>query len=504
MWYSGLMMNKSIKVIGYAVCALALAGCAQSAQPVRLLKPASGYNVAIIVIDALRADHVGAYGYHRNTTPFLDSLAAQGLVFERASSHSTFTRESVSALLSGVLPSENPVGMGWFAKPDPDRKNLAELFADAGYRTGFFTDTPVFEEAVFAKGFSDYERLPTPWGASGSGMDLSKRALAFTGNTAGKPFMMYVHYLDPHDPYEPPDAFYRRFAKERFPNPINVMQEVRPFCHDLIKQGFGPGEARFEDMVLRYDAEIAEQDAAIEALFRGMDQQGLLDKTLFIITSDHGEEFLDHDFVEHAWTVYEEVLHIPLILWRPGVAPAGRIADRVKLADLLPTLTQAIGVRCDRTDLAGEAWFAEREGQWVFVPPVKPVIAEMMLETRGNVRALIYNDYKYIASPKWLTPEGCAEATKQQKLWIAQCRIGTFAKTDPFGPAVYEALYDLRADPREKNNILATNPAKARELKAMLDAYVAVCAKRPHRSEPPPPAELTPEMRKQLDDLGYF
>ncbi|MCX5757905.1 MAG: sulfatase [Candidatus Hydrogenedentes bacterium] len=317
-------MTKRFLAIECAMLALLAAACA---KPVPLLTPANGYNVVIVVIDALRADHLGAYGYARKTSPFLDSLAAQGLVFEHASSHSSFTRESVSAIFSGVSPSENPVGAGWFAKPDPARKNIAELFADAGHRTGFFTDSPTFEEPRFANGFSEYERLPTPWGGSGSGADLSKRALAFTAKPAGKPFMMYVHYLDPHEPYDPPDAFYLRFAKQRYPNPVGV-GEVRPICHELIEQGFGPGEPRFDDLMLRYDAEIAETDAAVEALFRGMAEQGVLDKTIVVVTTDHGEEFLDHGFVEHAWTVYEEVLHVPLILWRPGMIPAGGRALR--------------------------------------------------------------------------------------------------------------------------------------------------------------------------------
>ncbi len=494
-------MMRRFLAIGCTVLALLTPGCA---KPVQLLKPANGYNVVVVVVDALRADHLGAYGYARKTSPFLDSLAGQGLVFEHASSHSTFTRESVSSILSGVPPSENPVGAGWFAKPDPARKNIAELFADAGYRTGFFSDHPVFEEPVFANGFSEYERLSTPWGGSGSGANLSKRALEFTSKQVGKPFMMYMHYLDPHEPYDPPDAFYLRFAKQLYPNPLNVMRDVRPICHELIKQGFGPGEPRFDDLMLRYDAEIAETDAAVEALFRGMAEQGVLDKTIVIVTADHGEEFLEHGFVEHAWTVYEEVLHVPMILWRPGVVPAGRIADRVKLVDLLPTLTRAMGVRCDRTDLGGEAWFAEHNGAWTFVPPSKPIIAEMLLETRSNVRAVIHDGFKYIASPKWLTPEGCAEAATRQQPWIAQVRAGTFKKTDPFGPAVHEALYDLRADPGEKQDIMAKRPEKARQLKSILDGYVAKCAKLPHRSEPPGATKLSPEMKQEMEDLGYF
>lgn len=496
---STLVMNTN-RVIACAVLALLLAACGGSARPVLA---GNGCNVVVVCIDALRADHLGLYGYARKTSPFLDSLAVDGMVFEHASSHSTFTRESVSALFSGVPPSENPTGAGWFAKPDPDRKNLAELFADAGYRTGFFTDQPTFEEPTFAKGFSDYEKLPTPFGGSGSGSDLSKRALTFTAKAAGKPFMMYLHYLDPHEPYAPKDDFYFRFAKERFPKPLDVMRDIRPVCHNLIKEGFGPGDPRFEDLVLRYDAEIAETDAAVETLFRGLKEQGVLDKTIVVVTADHGEEFLDHGFVEHAWTVYEEVLRVPLIIWRPGMVPAGRSADRVKQVDLLPTLTRLTEVPCNRTDLAGEALFTKNNGAWTFAAPVKPVIAEMLLQTRSNIRAVIQDGYKYIASPKWLTPEGCAEAVKQQKIGIAQVRAGKFKGYEPFGPTVHEALYDLKADPGEKNDLMAQAPDKAQSLKSTLDAFVAKCAKLPHRYDAPANTVLTPEMEALKKQLGY-
>ncbi|MCX5757904.1 MAG: hypothetical protein NTU83_05260 [Candidatus Hydrogenedentes bacterium] len=128
----------------------------------------------------------------------------------------------------------------------------------------------------------------------------------------------------------------------------------------------------------------------------------------------------------------------------------------------------------------------------------------MLLETRGHIRAVIHDGFKYIASPKWLTPDGCSEAATHQKPAIAQVRAGTFKNIDPFGPTVYEALYDLRADPGEKQDIMAKVPEKARQLKSILDGYVAKCAKLPHRSEPPAGPELSPEMKQQMDDLGYF
>ncbi len=462
-------------------------------------------NVIIIVLDALRADHLGCYGYARKTSPFIDSLAAEGILFQRAMSNSSYTRESVSTLMTGLLPSSSPTGTGWFAKPNPATVNMGELFSNAGYATLFLTDAPVFATTPFGRGFAEKDLIPTKWGESGSGPAVSKRALAFVARQTGKKFMMYLHYIDPHAPYSPPDEYYLRFAKTRLPNLPDLMGDIRPNLPKFLAEGFGPGEVRFEDQIAGYDGEIALNDFAVATLCGGLKDLGVLDRTLIIFTSDHGEEFLDHGFVEHAWTVYNEVLHVPLILWRPGLFQPARVDARVSHCDLLPTLVRLLGLPCERTDLAGTPLLTRQGDQWTFAAPTKPIISEEMLQTRPQVRAVIQGDFKYIAAQKWLTPTECAEASKHQKPGIEAVRTGTFEGVDILGPPVYEALYNLASDPKEQHNILAESPDRALELRTIMETYMASCPK-PIKGPAPEPQDQqwTPERQDQMKALGYF
>jgi membrane-anchored protein YejM (alkaline phosphatase superfamily) len=169
------------------------------------------HNLIIIVVDALRADHLGCYGYARNTSPFLDDLANESIVFEKALANSSYTRESISCLFSGRLPSSSG-SYGYGAVPADPNKNLGELFRRAGYKTGFLSTTVVLTDRAFTAGFDHVDHLVTEWSASGMSSRLSEKALEFVQETEGRKFMLYLHYLDPHAPYDPPEALYLRYA----------------------------------------------------------------------------------------------------------------------------------------------------------------------------------------------------------------------------------------------------------------------------------------------------
>ena len=477
---------------------------AETATPEGLPR-AEGFNVIVIVIDALRADHLGCYGYERKTSPFMDSLAAEGIVFERALSHSSFTCESVATLLTGVLPSGSPTGAGWFARPNPRTANMAELFARAGYACGLFTDTPALELGAFGKGFCEAKRVPTDWGRSGLAPQVTELALEFVKKNAGKRVMMYLHYLDPHAPYEPSDQAYLRFADKVYPNPLALFSEVRPNITGLIEDGFGPGDPRFEDMVLRYDAEISEVDGAVKALLQGLGELGALEDTLVVVTADHGQEFLDHGFVEHAWTLYDESIHVPLIFWRPGLFAPGRIAERVSHADMLPTLLDLAAIACDRQGFSGTPLFVREGEQWTFTPPHKPVISELLLETRNLMHAVILDDQKYVAAQKWMAPGECAQAAKKQHELIKQLRAGTLERPNIWGAVEREEFYDLSSDPEEKRNIIGKPPEKYDSLKRILAAYEASCPEQlPLSSSERSRPELSDELEEQMEGIGYL
>ena len=313
-------------------------------------KPLSQYNLILINIDSLRADHLGTYGYGRDTSPFIDELAAEGIVFERAFSNSSYTRESVASLLSGRLPSVAG-STGWYATLSEEARSLSESFRASGCETGFFSNTIMLRDPGFTQGFDEVQHLPERWGISGAGLRLSKRALAFVADRGGRRFMMYLHYLDPHGPYDPAAEHYLRFSPQVSASPLRLYTDLRPRLPELLRDGVRPGEARFEDLIRRYDAEIFDTDRAVEALFRGLEELDLLDGTLVVITADHGEEFLEHGFVEHAWTLYRESLHVPLILWAPLAFGPSRIDAPVSGIDIAPTLLHLMEVPYDGSDL---------------------------------------------------------------------------------------------------------------------------------------------------------
>jgi arylsulfatase len=468
-----------------------------SPEPPRALR---GHNLILINVDTLRADHLGCYGYARDTSPFIDQLAEGGILFERALSNSSFTRESVSVLFSGRLPTSG-ASTGWDAAPSEMQPTLAERLLAHGLRTGFFSNTTMLEHPAFTRGFEEFEHLPDRWGVSRAGPALTERALEYVERHAGERFALYLHYLDPHGPYDPPTNRYERFAQSPFPAPVSLYKEVRPDCAALIEEGFGPGDDRFEDLVLRYDAEIADTDAAIELLVKGLEEIGLLEKTLVVLTADHGEEFLEHAFVEHAWTLYGESLHVPLILWSPGALEPQRNGSIVSTVDVLPTLLELMGVPYEGKDFDGQALLKWNGDDVRTVPPPQRFIGELLIRERNVLRTVIEDPFKYIVAYRWLRPEARPEAARiEQKLRAQEGR-------PPFplwGPVVEEQLYRLSDDPREERNVLTTYPGWRAKLRRELEAYQKRCEEHGLAPGETPSPDLSPEERSRLRELGYL
>ncbi len=461
-------------VLALTILAALAAGCGSAPAPPQAFPD---YNVLIIVLDSLRADHLGCYGYHRPTSPVMDAMAAEGVLFERAQSNSSYTNESIAALFSGRFPSAHAWGAGWQARPDPDSPTLAERFQAAGYATGMFSNTPQLNFPAFWRGFDEMECY-AEWGHSGLGPRLVDRALRFYRDHRRAKSFVYLHFLDPHSPYDPPDDFYRKFADPPLPRDqwIRLWEDVRPHVPALVETGFGPGDPRFEDLVARYDAEIAFEDSNLGRLFEGMRRFGVLDKTLVVITADHGEEFLDHGYVEHAWRVYWESVHVPLIFHAPRALPPARMPDRVSLVDLAPTLLTFAGIRYDPEGFDGTALFRRDQNRWVFTPHGKPIIAENLMQSRNLVRMVQEGDYAYLAAQKWLSVAECSEAAAIEREIRKDLATGKRPLTDIWGPIVHEELYDMAADPGQQVNIIGDAPAEIpARMRRILEQYRRRC-----------------------------
>jgi len=486
-------MNKRKVRLCVSLLVLVLAGVLGSCRRAPLsersqLPNLKNHNVLIILSDALRADHLGCYGYHRNTSPFIDSLAAEGVVFERAIAPSTYTAQAVSALFSGQLPSRLGA-TEWSARPPDNVTLLAERFQKAGYATGFIAPTPVLADSAFKRGFDKVLQFPAITGENRNHplVDLAAKFIAEIGE---QPFFLYLHFFAPHAPYTPPRERYLQYAERTWPAPL-TLGDLKGRAAPLARQGFGPGDPRFEDVILRYDAEIRDVDECIKRLFQSIRSSGKLDKTLVVLLADHGEEFFEHRFLSHAYTVYQEVVHVPLIFWdSSGLTPL-RISRRVATVGLAPTLLALTGLPVD----------GQFDGRNLFVSSSSsqqhPIISELLMSDRLITRSVILGDWKYINSVKWQNVRDRTPGQHRRWGWVLKARKLRF---DYWQPVMKEELYNLARDPGERTDLIAARPDKASELKSILDEY------RRSITTPVQDRGATPEQLKQLErlkSLGY-
>ncbi len=304
-------------------------------------------NVVIIGVDTLRADHLGCYGYHRKTSPNIDQLAADGVLFENCIAPSPWTLPSFATVFTSLYPSQHGA-RGSHKALGTGFPTLAEILKSQGYLTGAIVNAPYLKRSFKVdRGFDTYD-MPPRRGRNASG--TTSHALAWIDSLPDKPFLLFVHYFDPHLPYAPPapydtlfDPGYHGKIGSRFQPkalPRVRLQDIRKLL-TYTDQDWRHIEAL-------YDGEVAFTDRAIGDLLSGLKERGLLDNTLIVFLSDHGEEFLEHGGFEHGHSLYGELLHVPLIFVLKGRIPRGlRLRQQVRLLDILPTILELSGVDCD-------------------------------------------------------------------------------------------------------------------------------------------------------------
>ncbi len=300
-------MKRKLAAVAAALAALALAFWL--ARP----RPGPPPNVLLVTIDTLRFDRVGAYGYAAAETPVMDALARRGVRFTTAIAHAPLTAPSHASILTGLLPLGHGVrDNGAFVLPRQPT-TLAEAFRGAGYSTAaFVSGFPLDHRYGFARGFDTYDDHLQRGGdarraayVERSAADASRAALAWMKG-ARRPWFAWVHYFDPHAPYEPPADLQARFAASP------------------------------------YDGEIASVDRELGALLKAVDTDA--SPALVLVTSDHGESLGEHGEATHGVFVYDATLRVPWIMAGPGV-PQGRVSDVVARGiDVLPTLVDYAGL----------------------------------------------------------------------------------------------------------------------------------------------------------------
>jgi arylsulfatase A-like enzyme len=313
-------------------------------------------NVLLLVLDTVRAMSLSVYGYQRATTPVLERLAQRGVVFNRAISTAPWTRPSHASLFTGRW--EHQLSADHLVPLDGAYPTLAEQLAAVGYRTGGFVAnlTHATPAAGIARGFEHYEaHLVTPAQVAVSAWipgrlykllprggrvpearinyvrktadDINRAVLDWVDRSPGRPFFAFANYMDAHDPYRPQPPFDTLFAEPAYP----ALPPTR---------AGGPGLDRPREL-RPYDQAIAYLDHEIGRLLQALEQRGLLQNTVVIITSDHGEAFGEQGIYGHGSTLYLPMLHVPLLLAGPGVPPEGkRVNDWVSLQALAPTVLE--------------------------------------------------------------------------------------------------------------------------------------------------------------------
>jgi choline-sulfatase len=373
-------------------------GTAATAPPVSLL---------LITLDTTRADHLGAYGYSRARTRHMDQLAAEGVRFDRAYSPAPITLPAHASILTGLYPFEHGVrNNGNFYLGDRF-DTLATRLKARGYRTAAFVSSFILDRRYgLARGFDTYDDKMegaqpqvVQFEAERRGDRTSLALLAWLDALPRDqaPFFAWLHLYDPHEPYRPPPPFRDAFRDAP------------------------------------YDGEIAFDDAIVAAVMDRLGQLGLRDRTLVAIVGDHGESLGDHGEETHSMFVYEPVLRVPLILWKPGLVPSGGVvAEPVRLTDLAPTLLDLVGAPPLRVK-DGRSLVSLLKGGSAGTPP--PIYAETLLPqfymNWAPLRSIRDDRWKLIQAPR---PE----------------------------------LYDLATDPSESRNQYAERAATARGLEQQL------------------------------------
>ena len=424
----------------------------------------------LVTIDSLRADHLGVYGYARPTSPAIDALAAEGVVVRDHIAQAPYTKASMASLFSGLFPTAHKafttsrhaseIMMGRVSGTVPYTDvlearvtTLAERLAAAGYYTvGVMTNPVLLADFGFGQGFARYDFLTRSNGEFAPAADVVRDALsALDARPQDQPMFLWVHLMEPHSPYSPPEQL-----ESLFP----VLMPPRPIDPAVIPAWVRIGESTDLNVYLsRYDADIRSADDALGAFFAGLKARGLWDASVVVVTSDHGEEFLDHGGMEHNHTLYDEMLRVPLIVKAPGLSP--HVVDaQTQSVDLVPTLAW----------LAGRP-VAEGEVQGSNVWP--------LLQGRGRGEPYAYAE---------IVGRRFALRTREWKL-ISSLQGG-------------RQLFDLRRDPQELENLARETPAVVAQLENTLARIVAASVEAGEHIQgqyaPIPEAVL-----ERLRSLGY-
>ena len=455
------------RVLPWILLALLAPGCTDGERP-----DDSQPNVVIVTLDTTRADHLGLYGYFRDTTPHLDAFGEQAIVFDDALAPMATTLPTHTSLLTATEPLEHGVlaNLGHGGKrfvQSAALRSFAEVAADAGYETAAFVSAaPLKRGSGIEQGFATFDE-PAGNATARKGDRTVDNALRWLEDVEA-PYLLWVHTYDAHWPFLVPEDDAHRFAQQ---DELESWMHERRVAASSVREGVGPEDARAT--LERYDTALRFQDEQLGRLLDALAARSDWSRTAVVITADHGEGLSQHGHAAHGST-WQEHLHVPLLLRIPGESPR-RMPGLVAIADVLPTLIPRLGVP------AFEEILQQASGRDALAGAgdIRPIVSQ----DTGRVRDR--PGYRVsLTTPRW----------KYVRVLDGE-RIQE------------EQLYDRGSDPFELSDRAAEEHDTLVELRAALDAALAFQRARGERLRAGEPATTTladPELRAQLCALGYI
>jgi hypothetical protein len=512
-------------------------------------------NVILILIDTLRADHMGAYGYERNTTPNIDQLAKEGILFKNMLAQSSWTEPATASILTGLYPKNHGAKSGKDLLKE--KVLLSEILQENGYTTAaFLANSAAGEVFGFNQGydlFIEDSDFPADW--------VNQKVVPHIRNlkNTSKNFI-YVHYIDPHAPYnaseehfslENSNEFREEFRKSGGKLDLDFFDRMREIEEKIETQGLIP------QMINLYDDEILFNDKRAGEVFDALKEKDIYDNSIIIIISDHGEEFFEHHGIDHGSTLFDEQLKVPWIMKVPGMKPR-IIKKQVNQIDVMPTVLAILGIGIKQIDgidvftqdvqesyaeldwqgnnldsirtldekyIKGKVkdnnvWFEETATIDVLALTTHiPIVSflkdtAIQVEVDGRVQGLfdatptkkdlvidLTTVFSEIDLPKEVTLTALEPCIKVARDNGFTCLIFGVESGDTKGQTVpYHGYYQLREDPKEKNNLFWIEASQARlsNLNTELEKYLAK-----EKSE----QEAVQHTEEQLDvlrSLGYL
>ena len=464
-----------ILVATFALGTIVATGCVKAPEPVAA-PPLPIRSVALIVVDTLPAATLGCYGNSRPTSPVLDQLAAGGVRYERVYATSNWTLPSTATMLTGLYPSEHGAGLTGEIRRliggDPPHRldasivTVPEILAASGMKTGLFSANP-YLQAGLQQGFDEVVIDPMP------ASDLNDRVIRWLDSVGSAPFFFHIQYMDLHIPVEPPDEFATLFAEEGddFSDP-----RLKNWAFGRGTDADGPEfESYRRRRIALHDGAMRYIDTEIGRLLGALEDRDLLDETLVIVTSDHGEEFWQHAAEEvrlggdprniygigHGHAMYDEVVRVPLVFSGSGVAGGRALAPVRSLIDLAPTIFEAVGIE-----------------------PGSPVSGRSLIGEMFEDEIIESDEECLIQSPAY-GPDSTALVADGLKL---------ITRVDGV-----ELLFDLRNDPGERRNLVDVDQNRTDTMRAQMTELIGGLADAPEAVRLAADEKTT----EQLRALGY-